>query len=269
MKAAVSTACFYPKLTEDALYDLCLSGIGTVEIFVNSPCECRPVFAGDLAEMLRRFGVSCCAVHPWTAPNEGFMLFSNYPRRCRDFLDESKRVFELMQLVGARYYILHGASAGSGISPEIYCERFRMLAETAKPFGVTVTHENVVRHEGQSLRFLREFCRLLGDDAHLTFDTKQAVRSGMDIAEAVRTVGKHISHVHLSDHGDLGDCLRIGKGRFRIAPFLKSLKDQGFDGAVTLELYRSAFENVSELGEDYHRIERLIRRAEQSAPELK
>ena len=55
----------------------------------------------------------------------------------------------------------------------------------------------------------------------------------------------------------------IGKGRFAVAPFLKSLREQGFDGAVTLELYRSAFSDVSELAEDYHRIGRLIARAEQ------
>lgn len=142
MKAAVSTACLFPKPTEDALYDLCLHGIQTVEIFLNAPCECRPVFANDLSAMLRRFGIACCAVHPWTAPNESFMLFSGYTRRCTDFLDESKRIFELMQKIGASNYILHGCYAGR-VSTEIYCERFHMLADTAKQFGVTVTQENV------------------------------------------------------------------------------------------------------------------------------
>jgi len=263
VKAAVSTACLYPKPTEDALYDLCLNGISTVEIFLNSPSECRPVFANDLRDMLRRFGATCRSVHPWTSLNEGFMLFSNYPRRARDYLDEAKHMFALMETIGAQFFVLHGAFAGT-CKPDIYAERFQMLAETAKPFGVTVTQENVLRFESQNLRFLREFCRLLGDDAKLTFDTKQAVRAGMDISEAVRTVGKHIVHVHLSDHGERGDCLRIGKGRFRIAPFLSSLHAQGFDGAVTLELYRDGFGNPAELAEDYQRIERLIKIAEQS-----
>ena len=53
MKAAVSTACLYPKPTEDALYDLCLSGIRTVEIFLNAPSVTKPMFAGDLAAMLK------------------------------------------------------------------------------------------------------------------------------------------------------------------------------------------------------------------------
>lgn len=263
MKAAVSTACLYPKPTEEALYDLCLHGIQTVEIFLNAPSECRPVFADDLRAMLKRFGVQCCSVHPWTALNEGFMLFSNYPRRCRDFLEEAKHVFALMETVGAKYYILHGTQLG-WCKPEIYCERFHLLAETAKPFGVTVTQENVNKFESQNLKFLREFCRILGDEARITFDIKQTVRAGMEISEAVRTIGKHIVHVHLSDHSDLGDCLRIGKGRFQIAPFLQSLHAQGFDGHVTLELYREAFGSTAELAEDFQKIERLIRIAERS-----
>lgn len=262
MIAAVSTACLYPKPTEDALYDLCLHGIQTVEIFLNAPSECKPVYASDLCALLKRFGVGCVSVHPWTAPHEGFMLFSNYSRRCTDFLDEAKPVFELMQRAGAQYYILHGAYLGR-VSPEIYCERFHLLCEAARPYGVTVTQENVHKYESQNLKFLREFCRILGEEARLTFDTKQAVRSGLDISEAVRAVGKHIVHVHISDHGGLGDCLRLGKGRFQIAPFLTALKQQGFDGAVTLELYRDAFESTAELAEDWQKLSRLIQKAGQ------
>ncbi len=261
MIPAVSTACLYPKPTEDALYDLCLHGIRTVEIFLNSPSECRPVYVSDLKAMMDRFGTTCCSVHPWTSPIEGFMLFSNYPRRAADFLEESKWVFSAMQMLGAKYYVMHGPSE-CGCPAEIYCERFRMLSETAKPFGVTVTQENVVKYECGRLRFLREFCKILGDEAKLTFDVKQAKRAGFPIDEAVRTVGKHIVHVHLSDHSDKGDCLRIGKGRFEIVPFLHSLKARRFDGAVTLELYREAFGSAAELAEDYQRIGRLIKKAE-------
>lgn len=261
MRAAVSTACLYPKPTEDALYDLCLHGIQDVEVFLNAPSESAAVFAHDMGAVLRRFGVQCHAVHPWTAPSEGFMLFSNYPRRCRDFLEEQKRVFTFMETIGAKYYVLHGAPAGT-TKPEFYCERFQRLAETARSFGVIVTQENVNRFESQNLTFLRDFCRILGDEAKLTFDVKQAVRAGLDIREAVRHLGKHIVNVHISDHSNLGDCLRIGKGRFAVVPFLQSLREKGYAGSVTLELYREAFGSTSDLAEDYQRITRLIARAE-------
>ncbi len=259
MQAAVSSARLYPKPTEDALYELCLLGIQNVEIFLNAPSECRQVYVSDLAAMLKRFGTKCVSVHPWTAPNEGYMLFSGYQRRASDFIDEAKQVFCMMQRLGAKYYILHGAPVG-GCKTEIYCERFQMLSDAGREFGVTVTQENVHRCESQSLRFLREFCRILGDDAKITFDLKQAVRAGMEIGEAVRLLGSHIVHVHISDNGPLGDCLRIGQGRFQTADFLRSLREKGFDGAVVLELYREGFGAASELAEDCQKLTRMIRK---------
>lgn len=261
MIAAVSTACLYPKLTEDALYDLCLSGISTVEIFLSAPSEAGSVYASDMAAMLRRFDTKCVSVHPWTATNEGFMLFSNYMRRVRDFLEEARRIFQFMQTVGAKLYVLHGCPVG-WVKPDFYCERFKMLYDLGKEYGITVTQENVNKYESQNLKFLREFCRLLGDDAKITFDTKQAVRAGIKIDEAVRMIGDHIVHVHLSDHGEKGDCLRIGEGRFQVVPFLAALHEKGFDGAVMLELYRDGFGGIQDLQDDWQKIRRLIARAE-------
>lgn len=259
MRAAVSTSCLFPKPTEDALYDLCLLGVQTVEIHLNAPSECKPVFVSDLAALLARFGVKCCSVHPWVNACEGNMLFSRYPRRTVDFIEEAKTVFSAAQRLGAQFYVLHGAPAGT-VRPDIYCERFQMLAEAGRQFGIMVTQENVARCECGSLRFLREFCRILGDDARLTLDTKQAVRSGIDLEEAVRLFGSRIVHLHLSDHGERGDCLRIGQGRFRIAPFLQSLREKGFDGSVVLELYRENFSAASDLAEDWQRIDRMIKK---------
>ncbi len=258
MQAAVSTACLFPLPTEEALYELCLQGVQAVEIFLNAPSESRSVYANDIRLLCDRFGTVCTTVHPWTAPQEGFMLFSRYHRRCPDFIEEAKQIFAFMNAIGATYYVLHGAPVNTCKQVEFYCERFRLLVEAAKPFGITVTQENVYRYESQNLKFLRAFCRLLGEDAKLTLDTKQAVRSGMSISEAVRVLGNHIVHVHISDHGPLGDCLRIGKGKFAIPDFLRDLASHGFDQTVTLELYREAFTDVQELAEDYARLQRMI-----------
>ena len=95
-----------------------------------------------------------------------------------------------------------------------------------------------------------------------SFGIVRTIINSSQMDEAVRLLGKHIVHVHLSDHGDLGDCLRIGKGRFQITQFLSALRAQGFDGAVTLELYREAFGSTAELAEDWQKTERLIRIAE-------
>lgn len=35
LRAGVSTACLYPRVVEEALYDLALSGVSNVEIFIK------------------------------------------------------------------------------------------------------------------------------------------------------------------------------------------------------------------------------------------
>ena len=39
MKAGVSTACLYPRLLEESVYDLAVNGINHIEIFVNTDSE--------------------------------------------------------------------------------------------------------------------------------------------------------------------------------------------------------------------------------------
>ena len=80
-------------------------------------------------------------------------------------------------------------------------------------------------------------------------DIKQAVRSGEDPFAMLRGLNSHIVHVHISDHGEYGDCLPLGKGRFDA--FLKELAAVSPDCSVILELYRSGFSDVAELAANY------------------
>ena len=100
----------------------------------------------------------------------------------------------------------------------------------------------------------------LGKQARFVLDIKQAVRAKEDPMAMLRSLGEHVVHVHLSDHGEYGDCLPIGKGRFPVNRFLhpiftscsanrflQELAARSPDCTVVLELYRSGFQNVSDL----------------------
>lgn len=258
MQPAVSSACLFPMLTEDAFQTLCETGIRSVEVFLNAPSEATNAFAKKIRSIQQQYDVRIPAIHPWTAPNEYFMLFSRYQRRYEDFVEQAKQIFSLMNEVGAEIYILHGALKGKIPDVSFYCERYKQLYDLGKEYGITVTHENVNKYVGSDLSFLQEMCNQLGEDAKFTFDTKQAIRSDMHIDAALQAVGTHIAHVHLSDHGTAGDCLRIGQGDFDISAFLTKLRDFGYQGTVTLELYREAFSSPAELAEDYHKIENIL-----------
>ncbi len=262
MQAGVSTACLYPRLLEEALYDLAVSGIAHTELFVNTHSECSKSFISGLTDTLARFEMTCKALHPFTCPIEPLMFFSGYARRVDDILEYHKRYFDAMNLLGADVFVFHGNKAGAAVPAELYAERYGRLVQLGRSFGVRVAHENVSRCEGGSLRFLKELKALLGQDAYFVLDTKQAVRAKENIFDMVRVLGSSIIHVHISDHGERGDCLQIGKGRFNVRRFLRLLRESGADCSVMLELYRSNFDTITDLVSSYQILEHMIREAE-------
>ncbi len=262
MLAGVSTACMYPKLLEDALYELAVNGVTHTELFINADCELRRPFMQTMGELMQRFGMTCRSMHPFAAPMEPMMLFSGYERRVSDMIDYYKRTFEAMQTVGAEIFILHGNSLHNPVSVPFYCERFQKLANAAKPYGVTVAQENVVLCQSGSLKFLQEMAAELGDAAHFVLDVKQAIRSKENPMQMLRVLGNRVCHVHISDHSELGDCLLLGTGRFAIRQFLQELYQQNPDCSVMLELYRSSYRGISDLMNSYRFLARMIESVE-------
>ncbi len=258
MKAGMSTACLYPMLLEKAFRFIAENGIGTAEIFVNSHCELSDPYRGEMLAIQKEYGVKVASVHPYTCPIEPMMFFTAYERRVDDMLEYYKRYFEYMNLFGAKFMILHGNKPQNACPDERYFERYLRLQETAEKFGVTVVQENVSRCTGGSLDFLMKMKGALGDRAAFVLDTKQALRAGNDPIEMVRTLGGNIKHVHFSDSGKAGDCLKFGCGDYDNKGFFTELKRVGFDGSVILELYRNGYKNESELPENYLWLDRYL-----------
>lgn len=153
---------------------------------------------------------------------------------------------------GAKVFVLHGNKVpAASVNKDMYFTRFRRLAELGESYGVQVAQENVARCTSASLPFLLEMRDALGKQARFVLDIKQAVRSGEDPFAMLRGLNSHIVHVHISDHGEYGDCLPLGKGRFRFDAFLKELAAVSPDCSVILELYRSGFSDVAELAANY------------------
>ena len=260
LTAGVSTACLYPLPTEEALYDLALGGIQNVEIFINSHSELRKSFIMSLADILRRFDMSCCSLHPFTGEMESMMFFSEYERRFDDMLDYYKHYFAAMEALGARIFVLHGGKSAGNIS--LYAERFRRLSEAAKEFGVTLAQENVARFASRSLSFLENIKKELGEEAAFVLDVKQAVRSGENPMNMLSVLGSSVKHVHISDHGQYGDCMLLGRGNFQVKNFLQTLSQLSPDCTVVLELYRNAFGCTADLVRNYQVLSRMVQSLE-------
>ena len=171
-------------------------------------------------------------------------------------LDYYKHYFAAMEALGAEIFVLHGGKSSGNVP--LYAERFCQIAETAKEFGVTVAQENVSRCASGSAAFLAELKKALGTEAKFVLDVKQSVRSGESPEAMLETLGESVIHVHISDHGSYGDCLKVGSGSFQIKRFLSRLSEISPDCSVMLELYRSAFSSTADLIQNYQVLEHMI-----------
>lgn len=250
MKAGVSTACLYPMEVEKAFRQLAENGVKTAEIFVNSHCELSDPYRGEMLAVQREYGVDVVSVHPYTCGIEPMMLFTDYERRVTDMLDYYKRFFEYMNLFGAKFFVLHGNKPQNPFPDEKYFERYLKLQETAEQFGVCAVQENVVRCVSGSIDFLKKMNAALGDKAAFVLDIKQSHRSGSDPLEMVRALGSNIRHVHFSDFGEAGDCLKFGFGEYDNLALFNELKRVGCGGNLVIELYKGSHDGAADLAEN-------------------
>lgn len=260
MNIGISTACFYPMETEKALSALAENGVKTVEIFFNADCELEGDIYGEIKRTVKEKAITVLSVHPYTSAVETMTLFGDYPRRLTAILDVYNRYFEIMNDLGARIFVLHGALKSARFlklpdGEKLYLERYSMLHELGKKHGITVAQENVSYCKSGDSDFLRRMKEQLGDGCAFVLDVKQALRSGLDVFEVMEIMGGCLVHCHLSDNISHHDCIPVGKGQLDFGRFANELKKLNYSGGIILELYSSGFTDLSQLTEsvDYMR----------------
>jgi sugar phosphate isomerase/epimerase len=237
MFGGAAAASLYPDLQEDCFYALASRGVKHIEIFLNTHCEFFPPVLDRILEIKDEFRVNITSVHPYTCGIEPMMLFTSYARRLNDFFEYQRLYFDYMNKLGAKYFILHGCRPPEKLPETEIFERFALLQDLAESFGVAVLQENVVRNSSKDLSKLIRMKDCLGEKAQFVLDTKQARRSGYDPIEHVRALGSSIKHIHFSDADEKSDCKMFTPSEENAA-FFTELENNGYDGAVLLELYR-------------------------------
>ena len=251
MNIGVSTACFYPLETEVALEDLGKAGVKNAEIFFNADCELKDSFIDMLIDIKNEYGINVSSVHPASAFTESFVFFSAYERRFTEGIQNYCRYSEIAAKLGAKYIIMHGGKLNSVLSDEEYCERFMRIKEAVRKNGVTVLQENVLRLRAGDIEFLKSIRNILGDEAEMCLDIKQALRCGYDPYELIDLFYNNIKHYHISDHNLSSDCLLPGRGGFDFGEFFKRLKSFGYNGSCIIEVYNNAYNDYSEIYRSY------------------
>lgn len=255
MNFGISSACFYPEYTENAVEFLSESKIPNIEIFFNSPSELAIDYLKRLREKLGQTKV--ISVHPFTSIYEPYLFFSEYERRFYDGIKLYASYFKACEFLGAEYVILHGAVKGSKISEEEYFKRFEKLDLAAREYGVRLLQENVAPYKSASSEFISHMKQYL-PDVGFVLDTKQCVRANEDILNMAKVMGENIRHVHISDHTDEKDCVIPSFGNYDFKPLFEVLEGLKYDVAVLVEVYKDNYGENSELIKGYNHLVSLF-----------
>ncbi len=246
MEFGISTACFYPLEIEKALEQVVQNNIPVAELFINAPSELNSQFTKMYQRILQNGNTKVVSIHPFTSGSEPMLLFSNYERRAIDAVEGYKSYFELCANLSAKYVVLHGGLSQGDLDYTFYAERYAMLDDCAKTFGVRVAHENVCRNVGCKPEFFSEIQKYL-PQIQFVLDIKQAKRCGYCVYDFMQAMGRQICHLHISDNDEQNDCLPVGYGNFDFAVFFKKLKDQEVDCSAVVELYSTGYEKTVDL----------------------
>ncbi len=251
MSIGISTASFYPLETEETIAILSENSIPCTEIFFNANRELKASFIDYISDIIKNSPLKITALHPMLSFAEPYMVFSEYIRRFEESEENFKRYFEIAERLGAKFVNLHGDRPTGKLPVEEYCERFKILADLGKNYGVTLCQENVNGYRSADPEFLADMVRLLGDDANFTLDIKQSVRAGYTVPEIMEAMDYKIRHIHISDHSPAGDCLLPTRGNFNFKELILDLEAHGYAGDYVIEVYNNAYKEQSEIFECY------------------
>lgn len=261
MQIGISTASFYPLAIEQGVELVSSLGFRKAELFINSESEYVPPFRDELKRQLDALGIEVVSIHPYTSAIEGHLLFSDYPRRTQDALDQYQKYFAAAAALGAKYFTFHGERLRSiGLPPSrsehLRYETYRQICKRAKTEGITFTQENVSWCQSSQPEFLKGLLENV-PELRYTLDLKQAYRADRKWEEYIDLLGDKIVNLHISDYNEQSDCLLPGSGSVDYKKLFAKLDQIGYNGCAMIEVYSSDYTNPNQLRESREHLERL------------
>lgn len=242
MQLAISTASYFSKLfTEDSFEQIKKLELKTCEVFLATFYEYTREFCDLLTE--RSKGLNIYSVHALTNQFEP-ELFSISPRTRKDAEDLFDKVIGTAQRLNAKYYTFHGPTRLKkkeyNIDYKLIGERLLELNEKANKKNINIAYENVhwtFFNIPQYFEKLRPYCKGIST----VLDIKQAMQIGIDYNSFLDVMGDTLVNVHICDYDEKGKLCMPGKGVFDFKKLFSRLREMGYNGVVTIELYADAY----------------------------
>ena len=172
------------------------------------------------------------------------------PRFTKDDQARFQKFLDIAAPAGPRIFNVHlmPAKAAAGIPLDVRTAWLGELVDAAHSRGLTITLENVE----EPLSILAEvFTRIPRMKACLDIGHASLDGDNERPFQLLSLIRDRLALVHAHDnrqgHGEAGDLhLPFGRGTIGLETILRSVRDSGFDGHVTLELFTGTREEKTE-----------------------
>ena len=135
----------------------------------------------------------------------------------------------------------------SNVPRDLHIEVLARMADIAAEYGIMITQENVSWCASQNPEYIRMLREGLGKRIGFTLDVKQARRAKIDIYDYLDAMGDQLLNIHISDHTDKNTCVLPGDGIMDYQQFAERLRKIGYEGALILEVYSTAFDDIRQI----------------------
>ncbi len=238
MRIGVSTGCYFPRYTIDALKSVAETGAKVAEIFFNTDSELDESYVTQLKKVADDNGIEIISVHPFTSAIETFMFWAKSDYKLRDSVKYYEKYFKACNILGAKYVVIHGCHSSADYMPmEKYAENLNLLSKKAREYGVFISQENVVKFKCGYIENLKELIRYAEKDIKFVFDLKQAIRAQQNIYDIIDLMGDRISHIHLSDYDGKSNSLLPGQGDIDFIALFEHLSVKYKVDTALIEVY--------------------------------
>lgn len=173
---------------------------------------------------------------------------------CDYIFDDTRlaRIKETIPVVhdfGTRILIINGAKKKTGDDEEwdLMISRTREMVEVAEAHDVVLALEfepNFV--VGSTADLLRLFAEIPSPNLAANLDIGHVFLCDPDPMQAIAQLGEKIVHCHIEDMPTgVHDHRLPGKGDMDLDAYIRALRDTGFDGGMSLDLYAYDYEAVA------------------------
>jgi sugar phosphate isomerase/epimerase len=212
------------------------NGFEFLDLTIEGPqAALEQIDARAIRQLLDAAGMGAVGHTAWFLP-----FASPFERVRRAAVQEVAAALPAFAAVGAQVVNVHivkgVGSFGHATTIRLNGASFAELAELAEPHGIRM----MVEHMPDASFSIGDIRAILDADARLGFhlDVGHANVGGDRLEGLLKAFGARLSHVHLSDNrGRDDEHMPLGAGRIDWPRAIRLLKQSGYDGTITLEVF--------------------------------